>query len=72
MYQAQPPLEFIPPASNPLLLRFVHLFLPNWIRWKTPISPIEADNVEVLADLYRQFQEGKIRLDVSFPTSSKR
>ncbi len=48
MYQAEPPLEFIPPASNPLLLRFVHLFLPNWIRRKTPISRIEADNVEVL------------------------
>ncbi|WP_413174351.1 1-acyl-sn-glycerol-3-phosphate acyltransferase [Anabaena azotica] len=66
MYQAQPPLEFIPPAFNPLLLRFVHLFLPNWIRWKTPISQIQADNVEVLADLYRQFQEGKIRFMLAF------
>ncbi|MFM2060465.1 MAG: hypothetical protein RLZZ507_135 [Cyanobacteriota bacterium] len=66
MYQAQPPLEFIPPAFNPLLLRFVHLFLPNWISWKTPISQIEAENVEVLADLYRQFQAGKIRFMLAF------
>lgn len=66
MYQAQPPLEFIPPAFNPLLLRFVHLFLPSWIRWKTPISQIQADNVEVLADLYRQFQAGKIRFMLAF------
>jgi hypothetical protein len=66
MYQAQPPLEFIPPALNPLLLRFVHLFLPDWIRWKTPISQIEAENVEVLLDLYQQFQEGKIRFMLAF------
>ncbi|MBK1987086.1 1-acyl-sn-glycerol-3-phosphate acyltransferase [Sphaerospermopsis aphanizomenoides BCCUSP55] len=66
MYQAQPPLEFIPPAFNPLLLRFVYLFLPSWIRWKTPISHIEAENVEVLADMYRQFQEGKIRFMLAF------
>ncbi|MBD2693790.1 1-acyl-sn-glycerol-3-phosphate acyltransferase [Anabaena catenula] len=66
MYQAQPPLEFIPPALNPLLLRFVHLFLPDWIRWKTPISQIEAENVEVLLDLNQQFQEGKIRFMLAF------
>ncbi|MBE9058395.1 1-acyl-sn-glycerol-3-phosphate acyltransferase [Sphaerospermopsis sp. LEGE 08334] len=66
MYQAQPPLEFIPPNFNPLLLKFVHLFLPNWIHWKTPISQIEAENVEVLADLYHQFQAGKIRFMLAF------
>ncbi|MFN7660162.1 MAG: glycerol acyltransferase, partial [Dolichospermum sp.] len=43
MYQAQPPLEFIPPAFNPLLLKLVHLVLPNWMQWKTPISPMEAN-----------------------------
>ncbi|AFZ27406.1 hypothetical protein Cylst_5384 [Cylindrospermum stagnale PCC 7417] len=66
MYQAQPPLEFIPPAFNPLFLRFFHLLLPNLIRWQTPISEIEADNVEELVDLYRQFQEGKIRFMLAF------
>ncbi|MBD2385225.1 1-acyl-sn-glycerol-3-phosphate acyltransferase [Cylindrospermum sp. FACHB-282] len=66
IYQAQPPLEFIPPAFNPLFLRFFHLLLPNLIRWQTPISEIEADNVEELVDLYRQFQEGKIRFMLAF------
>ncbi|QYX31234.1 1-acyl-sn-glycerol-3-phosphate acyltransferase [Sphaerospermopsis torques-reginae] len=66
MYQAQPPLEFIPPNFNPLLLKCVHLLLPKWISWKTPISQIEAENVEVLADLYHQFQAGKIRFMLAF------
>ncbi|MFN6535197.1 MAG: 1-acyl-sn-glycerol-3-phosphate acyltransferase [Nostoc sp. EkiNYC01] len=66
IYQAQPPLEFIPPAFNPLFLRVVQLLLPSWINWQTPITKIEADNVEVLVDLYRQFQEGKIRFLLAF------
>ncbi|QKQ74483.1 1-acyl-sn-glycerol-3-phosphate acyltransferase [Nostoc sp. TCL240-02] len=66
IYQAQPPLEFIPPAFNPLFLRVVHLLLPSWINWQTSITQIEADNVEVLVDLYRQFQEGKIRFMLAF------
>ncbi|WP_375473127.1 1-acyl-sn-glycerol-3-phosphate acyltransferase [uncultured Nostoc sp.] len=66
IYQAQAPLEFIPPAFNPLLLRVVHLLLPSWIKWQTPITEIEADNVEVLVDLYRQFQDGKIRFLLAF------
>ncbi|AFY50997.1 hypothetical protein Nos7524_5274 [Nostoc sp. PCC 7524] len=66
IYQAQPPLEFIPPAFNPLLLRCVHLLLPTWIRTQTSIKQIEAENVEVLANLYRQFHEGKIRFLLAF------
>lgn len=66
IYHAQPPLEFIPPALNPLFLRASQLLLPIWISRKTAISQIEADNVEVLVDLYRQFQEGKIRFLIAF------
>ncbi len=66
IYQAQPPLEFIPPAFNPLFLRVVHLLLPTYINWQTAITQIEGDNVEVLVDLYRQFQEGKIRFMLAF------
>jgi len=66
MYQAQPPLEFIPPAFNPLFLKFFQVLLPSWIRWQTAISYIEADNVSVLLDLYQQFQQGKIRLLLAF------
>jgi 1-acyl-sn-glycerol-3-phosphate acyltransferase len=66
IYQAQPPLEFIPPAFNPLLLRAVHLLLPTYINWQTAITQIEADNVENLVDLYRQFQDGKVRFMLAF------
>ena len=66
MYQAQPPLEFIPPAFNPLLLKLVHLVLPSWIRSQTSINNIEADNVKVLADCYQRFQDGKIRFMMAF------
>jgi 1-acyl-sn-glycerol-3-phosphate acyltransferase len=66
IYQAQPPLEFIPPAFNPLFLRFVHLLLPTWIRTQTAINHIEAENVEVLVKLYREFQEKKIRFLLAF------
>ncbi|YAF93766.1 MAG: 1-acyl-sn-glycerol-3-phosphate acyltransferase [Nodularia sp. CChRGM 3473] len=66
IYQAQAPLEFIPPALNPVFLRAVHLLLPSWISWQTAITQIEADNLEVLVDLYRQFQAGKIRFLLAF------
>jgi hypothetical protein len=66
MYHAQPPLEFIPPSLNPLFLKTAHLLLPAWIRWQTSISSIEAENVEVLVNLYREFQEGKNRFLIAF------
>ncbi len=66
MSQAQPPLEFIPPAFNPLVRRVAQQVLPLWIRSHTAIAQIEADNVEVLVDLYRQFQEGKTRFLIAF------
>ncbi|MBW4613911.1 MAG: 1-acyl-sn-glycerol-3-phosphate acyltransferase [Desmonostoc vinosum HA7617-LM4] len=66
IYQAQPPLEFIPPSLNPWFVRVFYLSLPSWIRWQTAITQIEADNVEILVDLYRQFQEGKIRFLLAF------
>jgi hypothetical protein len=64
--QAQPPLEFIPPTFNPLVLRVAQQVMPMWRHRHTAISQIEADNVEVLVDLYRQFQEGKIRFLMAF------
>ena len=63
---AQPPLEFIPPAFNPLVLRATQQILPFWMRSQTAISEIQADNVEVLVDLYRQFQDGKTRFLMAF------
>ncbi len=64
--QVQPPLEFIPPAFNPAVLRATQLLLPAWLLSKTAITHIQADNVEVLVDLYQQFQAGKIRFLLAF------
>lgn len=64
--QVQPPLEFIPPNFNPLVLRGCQLLLPWWLRFRTPIRDIQAENVETLAALYREFQAGKARFLVAF------
>jgi hypothetical protein len=66
MYQAQPPLEFIPPALSPWFVKLTYLLLPTWIRSSTAITKIEADNVETLANLYQQFGQGKIRFLLAF------
>ncbi len=63
---AQPPLKFIPPAFNPLVLRVGQQVLPFWIHSRLRITDIQADNAETLVDLYRQFQERKIRFLIAF------
>lgn len=63
---AQPPLEFIPPALNPLVLRATQQILPLWMRSQTAITDIQATNVETLVDLYRQFQDSKTRFLIAF------
>ncbi|MBN3958333.1 1-acyl-sn-glycerol-3-phosphate acyltransferase [Nostoc sp. NMS8] len=68
----QPPLKFIPQRLNPLVLQIVRWLLPIALRFRTRpwlpagIVKIEAKNVEVLAELYQQFQAGKIRLLLAF------
>ena len=64
--QAQPPLEFIPPKLNPLVLRITQQAVPWVMGWQTAIAKIEADQVKILVDLYRQFQQGKIRFLMAF------
>ncbi|MCT7948556.1 1-acyl-sn-glycerol-3-phosphate acyltransferase [Ancylothrix sp. C2] len=64
--QAQPPLTYIPPRLNPLVLNFCQQGLPLWLKFKTNIKEIDATNVERLAELYHQFQEGKIRFLLAF------
>lgn len=66
MTRAQPPLEFIPPALNPLVLRGCQALLPLWLRSQAKIDSIEARGCERLAQLYSQFQQGKIRLLLAF------
>jgi hypothetical protein len=65
-FRAQPPLDFIPPSFNPLVLKGSQLVAPFWLQWKTNIANIQADRVEILADLYHQFQQGKIRFLMAF------
>lgn len=63
---AQPPLEFIPSSFNPLVLGIIKPILPIWLKLKTNITNIEGVNLEKLAELYQQFQAGKIRLLMAF------
>ena len=64
--QAQAPLEFIPPALNPYVLRITQLLLPAWIRSQTILSQIEAENVKTLVKLINEFQQKKIRFLIAF------
>ncbi|WP_041229568.1 1-acyl-sn-glycerol-3-phosphate acyltransferase [Rippkaea orientalis] len=66
LMSAQPPLEFIPPALNPWILRGCQQILPFWLQWQTNITEIQAKNVEILADLYQQFQQKKVRILLAF------
>src|SRR5689334_4408155 len=64
--QVQPPLEFIPPALTPWVVRTVGRILPFWLKTLTPVSQIEAQNIERLVELYREFQAGKTRFLIAF------
>ncbi len=64
--QVQPPLEFIPPAYDPLVVQGCQQILPWWLRFKTNISHIQAENVETLAELFHQFQNQKVRFLLAF------
>ncbi|MFB2939073.1 1-acyl-sn-glycerol-3-phosphate acyltransferase [Aerosakkonemataceae cyanobacterium BLCC-F154] len=64
--QVQPKLEFIPPNFNPLVFQACKFVLPIWLRSRTPIAEIKAENLETLIDLYKQFQSNKIRFLIAF------
>lgn len=68
----QPPLKFIPQRLNYLVLKIFSQCLPLLLRFRirpwlpAGIVKIEAKNAEVLAQLYHQFQGGKIRFLIAF------
>jgi hypothetical protein len=64
--QVQPPLEFIPPNFNPLVFQSCEFVLPLWLRSRTNIAEIKAENLDTLVDLYQQFQSNKIRFLMAF------
>ena len=66
MTRAQPPLEFIPPAFNSLVLRGSQLILPFWLRASAQIDSVNAEGCDRLAELYAQFQQKKVRLILAF------
>lgn len=63
----QPPLEFIPAAYSPWVMRIIHWLLPFFLRVRVRpwlpagISRIEVDGADRLVDLYQQFEAGKVR-----------
>ncbi|MEH1895525.1 MAG: 1-acyl-sn-glycerol-3-phosphate acyltransferase [Nostoc sp.] len=72
IHSTQPPLKFIPQCLNLPILQIVRWLLPIALRFRTRpwlpagIVSVEAKNVEVLAELYQQFQAGKIRFLLAF------
>jgi hypothetical protein len=68
--KAQPPLEFIPPAYNPLVYQLSRLILPIWTRWRAHIAGIQVSHAEGLAEVYQQFQANNIRFMMAFRHSS--
>ncbi|MBD3882629.1 1-acyl-sn-glycerol-3-phosphate acyltransferase [Phormidium tenue FACHB-886] len=64
--QAQPPLEFIPPAYDPVIHQTARAVLPLWTRWRVKIADIQVQNAEVLAEFYQQFQAGNRRFLLAF------
>lgn len=72
IHHVQPRLRFVPPRYNPLVLRLVHAAVPFLLRvrtrpWLTAgIQRVEVSQGETLAELFHQFQQGKIRLIIAF------
>jgi hypothetical protein len=64
--QAQPPLEFIPPAFNPIVYRATRRLLPLWTRWRVQLVQVEVHNAAQLVELYQQFRAGKVRFMMAF------
>ncbi|TBR58381.1 glycerol acyltransferase [Westiellopsis prolifica IICB1] len=69
---AQSRLEFIPQRFNPVVLRLAQWLLPILLRFRlrpwlpSGISRIQVKNAETLAQLYQQFQAGKVRFLMAF------
>ena len=64
--RAQPPLEFIPPDFNPLILWGVKRLLPFWMRRNSSIKQVQTEGVEELVRAFQGFQTGKVRFLVAF------
>ena len=63
---AQPPLEFVPPNLHLGVVRAVGKLIPWALKFRTPIATVEAEHPERLAELYRDFEDGKARFLIAF------
>ncbi|HLP91507.1 MAG TPA: 1-acyl-sn-glycerol-3-phosphate acyltransferase [Nostocaceae cyanobacterium] len=72
IHSTQPPLKFIPQRFNPWVVQIFAWLLPFFLRFRTRrwllagIVNIESRNAEIIAELYHQFQAGKIRFLMAF------
>ncbi|MEM8829091.1 MAG: 1-acyl-sn-glycerol-3-phosphate acyltransferase [Cyanobacteria bacterium P01_G01_bin.19] len=66
MTQAQPSLEFIPPAYNSLVWQTAKGIIPFWLRYNHNIVNVKIDNPSELVELYSKFQQGKTRFMLAF------
>ena len=66
MIDAQPSLEFIPPAFNPLVWHGSRSLLPLWLRYSQGITEVRVDNAAELIELYHQFYQEKTRFLLAF------
>jgi hypothetical protein len=66
MIQAQPSLEFIPPAYNSLVWKITKKILPLWLRYNQNITSVKIENASELIELYRQFDTGQTRFLLAF------
>ncbi|KKJ01545.1 lysophospholipid acyltransferase family protein [Prochlorothrix hollandica] len=66
IHQYQPPLAFIPPAFNPLVLRVVQALIPQILRSTAQVQSVQVEHLDRLVHHYQQFQQGKSRLLLAF------
>ncbi|MBE9108508.1 1-acyl-sn-glycerol-3-phosphate acyltransferase [Nodosilinea sp. LEGE 07298] len=64
--QAQPPLDFIPPALNLRVLALVRLGLPYWRRWREQIQQVDVVNADGLVHLLQAFNAQETRFLLAF------
>lgn len=66
MAQAQPSLEFIPPAYSPLVWQLAKGILPFWLRYNHDIVDVKINNAAELVELYDRFQQDRTRFMLAF------
>jgi 1-acyl-sn-glycerol-3-phosphate acyltransferase len=64
--KAQPRRAFLPPKFNLWVLRLVAEVLPYWLKHKLYITQIDTADIDLLVEVYKQSQVGRLRLILAF------